>query len=77
MLYVCRHNPSSKYRALCLACSIRSVCVIMLRQSESKCADGEAKLVEYVAAGEAKLVEYVAAADAKLDEYTSPLARRS
>jgi hypothetical protein len=43
----------------------------LLRQSESKCADGEAKLVEYVAAGEAKLVEYVAAADAKLDEYKS------
>ena len=82
MLYVCRPNPSSKYLASCLACSIRSVCVIMvhqhvdrlrklLRQSESKCADGEAKLVEYVAAGEAKLVEYVAAADAKLDEYKS------
>jgi hypothetical protein len=82
MLYVCRPNPSSKYLALCLACSIRSVCVIMvhqhvdrlqklLRQSESKCADAEAKLIEYVAAGEAKLVEYVAAGEAKLDEYVS------
>jgi hypothetical protein len=82
ILYVCRPNPSSKYLASCLACSIRAVCVFMvhkhvdrlrklLRQSESKCADVKAKLAEYVAAGEAKLVEYLVAGEAKLVEYVA------
>jgi hypothetical protein len=77
MLYVCRPNPSSKYLASGLVCSIRYVYVIMvhqhvdrlrklLRQSESKYADAEAKLVEYMAAGKAKLDEYVSAGEAKL-----------